>query len=243
MTPRRSATAESRALRSATRRRAIRRSDSSCVSPGPRVPTPPPRRSRCCHIPRIRWSEYSSWASSTWSLPSAVWACWAKMSRITVVRSTTRIWSASSSARCWRGASSSSHTTTSASDSRTSSRSSSTLPGPRYVRGSGRRRCWVRVATGSTVAVRRSSCISASPSPSSDPGGREAMMTPRSGVGSRGALRAVDTQWSIRTAGSASSDLQAGTRRCCSIRATASRSRSSATVSDEARTYPSPFGP
>ena len=54
-------------------------------------------------MPRMRWSEYSSWASSTWSLPSAVWACWAKMSRITVVRSTTRIWSASSSARCWRG--------------------------------------------------------------------------------------------------------------------------------------------
>ena len=193
MTPRRSATALSRALRSATLRRAIRRSDSSWVSPGPRVPTPPPSRSRCCHMPRMRCSEYSSWASSTWSLPSAVWACRAKMSRMTVVRSTTRIWSASSSARCWRGASSSSQATTSASASFTRSRSSSTLPGPRYVFGSGLRRCWVSVATASTVAVRSSSCISASASSLSVPGGREAMMTPRSGVGSRGALRAADT--------------------------------------------------
>ncbi len=57
----------------------------------------------------------------------------------------------------------------------------------------GRRRCWMSAATASTVAVRKSSRISASPSSPSVPGGREAMMTPRSGVGSRGALRAVDT--------------------------------------------------
>ena len=72
------------------RRRARRRSVSSCVSPGPRVPTPPPSRSRCCHIPRMRGRLYSSCASSTWSLPSALTACCAKMSRISCVRSTTR---------------------------------------------------------------------------------------------------------------------------------------------------------
>ena len=73
------------------RRRASRRSVSSCDSPGPRVPTPPPRRSRCCHMPRMRGRLYSSCASSTWSLPSALTACWAKMSRISCVRSTTRV--------------------------------------------------------------------------------------------------------------------------------------------------------
>ncbi len=41
-------------------------------------------------MPRMRGRLYSSCASSTWSLPSAVTACWAKMSRISCVRSTTR---------------------------------------------------------------------------------------------------------------------------------------------------------
>ena len=48
----------------------------------------------------MRGRLYSSWASSTWSLPSAERACWAKMSRISWVRSTTRVLRASSSARC-----------------------------------------------------------------------------------------------------------------------------------------------
>ena len=86
-----------------SRRRAIRRSVSSCDSPGPRVPTPPPSRSRCCHMPRIRGRLYSSCASSTWSLPSALTACWAKMSRISSARSTTRAWSSFSSMRCCDG--------------------------------------------------------------------------------------------------------------------------------------------
>ena len=107
----------SRSLRSETRRRASRRSVSSCDSPGPRVPTPPPRRSRCCHMPRMRGRLYSSWASSTWSLPSALRACWAKMSRISCVRSTTRAWRRFSSWRCWEGASSSSTSSDSAPDS------------------------------------------------------------------------------------------------------------------------------
>ena len=41
-------------------------------------------------MPRIRGRMYSSWASSTWSFPSALTACWAKMSRMSSVRSTTR---------------------------------------------------------------------------------------------------------------------------------------------------------
>ena len=65
-------------------------------------------------MPRIRGRLYSSCASSTWSLPSALIACWAKMSRISCVRSTTRVESASSSARCWVGSSSSSTIRTSA---------------------------------------------------------------------------------------------------------------------------------
>ena len=48
-------------------------------------------------MPRMRGRLYSSCASSTWSLPSALTACWAKMSRISCVRSTTRVESASSS--------------------------------------------------------------------------------------------------------------------------------------------------
>ena len=44
----------------------------------------------CFHMPRMRGRLYSSCASSTWSLPSAETACWAKMSRISCVRSTTR---------------------------------------------------------------------------------------------------------------------------------------------------------
>ena len=81
-------------------------------------------------MPRMRWRLYSSCASSTWSLPAAEWACSAKMSRITRVRSTTRMPSSSSSARCWLGDSSSSVTMTSASSSFASSFSSLSLPLP-----------------------------------------------------------------------------------------------------------------
>ena len=63
----------------------------------------------------MRARLYSSCASSTWSLPSALWAWSAKMSRITAVRSITGTPSASSRLRSWRGASSSSQATTLAS--------------------------------------------------------------------------------------------------------------------------------
>ena len=76
------------------RSRASRRSVSIWLSPGPLVPMPPsmrpaPRRSRWVQRPRMRAMLYSSWASSTCSLPSAEWAWSAKMSRITAVRSIT----------------------------------------------------------------------------------------------------------------------------------------------------------
>ena len=60
---------------------------------------------------RRRGRRYSSWASSTCSLPSAEWAWSAKMSRITAVRSITVTPSALSRLRCCRGASSSSQAT------------------------------------------------------------------------------------------------------------------------------------
>ena len=98
------------------RSRARRRSVSIWDSPGPLVPIPPsmrpaPRRSRWVHSPLMRARLYSSCASSTWSLPSAVWAWSAKMSRITAVRSITGTPSACSRLRSWRGTSSSSTAT------------------------------------------------------------------------------------------------------------------------------------
>ena len=144
------------------RSRARRRSVSICDSPGPRAPMPgcaalAPRRSRCVHRPRMRARLYSSWASSTCSLPSALLACPAKMSRITVVRSTTGRSSAASRLRSWRGESSSSQATTLASAAFAAALTSSTLPGPRYVLGWGRSRCWTAWPTTATPAVRSSS--------------------------------------------------------------------------------------
>ena len=55
---------------------------SSCDSPGPRVPMPPPSLSRWLHWPASRGSRYWCWASSTCSCPSRVRARRAKMSRI-----------------------------------------------------------------------------------------------------------------------------------------------------------------
>ena len=72
---------------------------------------PAPRRSRWVHRPRMRARLYSSWASSTWSLPSAECAWSAKMSRMIAVRSITGTSSAASRLRSWRGASSSSQAT------------------------------------------------------------------------------------------------------------------------------------
>ena len=72
-------------MRSRTRRRSI----SSFVSPGPRPPMPPASRESESSLWASRGSRYLSWASSTWSLPSALCARWAKMSRMSWVRSST----------------------------------------------------------------------------------------------------------------------------------------------------------
>ncbi len=90
----------------AMRVRMRRRSSSILVSPGPREPMPSPAAARppaCRDMdspqPRRRGSRYSSCASSTWARPSRELACWAKMSRISAVRSITFTRTTSSSAR------------------------------------------------------------------------------------------------------------------------------------------------
>jgi len=88
---------------SVIRRRAIRRSDSSWDSPGP--------RGRCAaqpfevlHMPRMRWRLYSSCASSTWSCPPRCARAGRRVSGSQPpVRSTTRACSSSSSRRCLAG--------------------------------------------------------------------------------------------------------------------------------------------
>ena len=54
---------------------------------------------------------YCSWASSTWALPSRLRACWAKMSRISAVRSMTLTCTTPSRRRSWLGVSSPSQIT------------------------------------------------------------------------------------------------------------------------------------
>ena len=115
-----------------------RRSVSSLVSPGPRVPMPPPRRDSAAPAPTRRGSRYFSWASSTCSLPSRVRARRAKMSRMSWVRSMTFRSSASSRWRSCAGRQ------LVVEDRRRRRRISaqeaasvSTLPAPRNVEGSG----------------------------------------------------------------------------------------------------------
>ncbi len=118
-------------------RRMCRRSDSSWVSPGPRVPMAPSWRSRCFHIPVSRGSRYLYWARATWSRPSLVRARLAKMSRIRAERSITVTPSSSVSTRCWEGERGLSKITISAPRRSTSSLTSAALPSPMKVRGSG----------------------------------------------------------------------------------------------------------
>ena len=139
-------------------RRMCRRSVSSWVSPGPRVPMgeEPPLavcRTRWVHMPVSRGSRYLYWASSTCSCPSLVWARWAKMSRISPLRSSTLTPSSSPSTRIWEGDSSLSNTARSHSLAAISSFSSCTLPSPRKLRGSGVGRFCIIMATVSPPAV------------------------------------------------------------------------------------------
>ena len=166
---RRSARIVSRAVpiaASSRRSRAIfvrirRRSVSIFVSPGPRVPMPPPceptRPPACRDIdspqPRSRGSMYCICASCTCALPSRLFACWAKMSRISAVRSITLTLTTSSSWISWPGVSSPSQMTVSAPVDRTTSRTSRALPEPMYVAGSGRSRRCTRPSSTSDPAV------------------------------------------------------------------------------------------
>ena len=101
---------------------------------------PPWVRDRWVHSRVRRGSWYSSWASSTCRRPSWVRACWAKMSRISPLRSRTLTPSRLSSAFCWLGSSSSSATSSVKPVSALACASSSALPLPRYQLGSTWRR-------------------------------------------------------------------------------------------------------
>ena len=104
---------------------------------------------------------YCSCASSTCAWPSLDFACWAKMSRISAVRSTTLTLILSSRLRSWLGASSPSQITVSAPVAWTISRIASTLPRPMKVAGSGDWRRWKTASSTSEPAVSASSASSA----------------------------------------------------------------------------------
>lgn len=116
------------------RTRSRRRSVSSWVSPGPRRPIPPFCRSRWVQPRTSRVLMCSSCASSTCNLPSWVRARWAKMSRISPVRSSTRHSNARSRLRSWLGVKVWLKITSSTFSALTRSCNSSTLPLPiRYL--------------------------------------------------------------------------------------------------------------
>ena len=138
------------------RRRIRRRSVSSCVSPGPRVPIPPPSRDKATPAPTNRGSRYSSCASSTCNLPSRVLARVAKMSRMSCVRSSTRRSSTRSRLRSCAGLSSLLKITRSTTASSHASANASTLPRPSNRAGFGRRRsCNTRNTTVTPAAAAR----------------------------------------------------------------------------------------
>ena len=133
-----------------------RRSVSSFVSPGPRVPMPPPSRDKAVLDPASRGSRYFSCASSTCRLPSRVRARRAKMSRMSCVRSMTLRSSPSPRCRSWLGVSSLSTTTRSTSPSSHATARLWTLPLPMKVAGSGARRsCSVENTTVAPAASTR----------------------------------------------------------------------------------------
>ena len=117
--------------------RSLRRSASIFVSPGPRKPTPPldPARPPAWREsappqPRTRVIRYSICARDTCALPSFDFACWAKISRMSMVRSMTFTSRAFSSAIICPGLSSPSQMTVSEPVAATMSFSSWTFPEP-----------------------------------------------------------------------------------------------------------------
>ena len=116
-----------------------RRSASSFVSPGPRVPMPPPSRDSQSPEPTSRGIRYLSCASSTWSWPSRVRARRAKMSRISCVRSMTASPVSFSRLRSCAGLSSLSTMTRSTSSSAQACVEHADLAAAQVERGVGRR--------------------------------------------------------------------------------------------------------
>lgn len=112
-------------------------------------------------MPESRGSRYLFCASSTCSLPSLVFARWAKMSRIRALRSSTGTPMISSSARILPGESSLSNITMVDSVASTSIRTSCALPSPMKLWESG---VW-RFC--STLAVQKPPAVSSSASSSS----------------------------------------------------------------------------
>ena len=107
----------------------------------------PSWRSRWVHMPVSRGSRYLYWASSTCRRPSRVLARWAKMSRIRPLRSMTDTPVIFSRARCWEGERSLSKITRLAPVVSSSSFTSSTLPSPIKLWGSGAGRFCSTLAT------------------------------------------------------------------------------------------------
>jgi hypothetical protein len=141
------------------RRLILRRSVSSWVSPGPRVPLPPPSCDKARPRPARRGSWYSSCASSTWSWPSRVLAWRAKMSRMSCERSMTWQGSRDSMLRSCEGVRSWSKRTSEALVEATTSTISSSLPWPTRLEGSGLWRRWTSVTAMVAPADRASSRI------------------------------------------------------------------------------------
>ena len=122
-----------------------RLSVSNLVSPGPRVPMPPPRRESASPFPFKRGYMYCSWASSTCNFPSPLLALRAKISRMSVVRSITFLWSSAAEMfSVWEGESSPLNRTVTSSPSNRS-RNSCNLPGPITVVGFTSRIFWKMV--------------------------------------------------------------------------------------------------
>ena len=144
-----------------------RRSVSSFVSPGPRVPMPPPRRESAVPLPVKRGRRYFNCAASTCTLPARLCARCAKISRISIVRSTTRTSVAFSRLRICVGVSSRSKIISSISLFSQKFRISSTMPLPTHVAVSGEGRFCIIVAIGSAPPLFASSHSSRSDSSAS----------------------------------------------------------------------------
>ena len=136
----------------------------------PRVPRPPRWRSRCVQPRTRRVERYSSWASSTCSLPSWLRARRPNISRIRRVRSTTGHPSAFARLRSCAGVRSWLKTTISARCSRARRLISLTFPEPANRAGSGRaRRPRTRASGAMPALTARSLSSSRRSSPPSAP--------------------------------------------------------------------------